>query len=256
MEDQQKDPATTSRRDFTKAVITAAIAAPVASIASSTLGQRRKKTADDCPVRVIEGSGYTEITLIQETEVEEHIPPMGIEGGGSLTIDSRNQLLHSGSKPFVYVEEADIQDPNRYGDIEAANIITELTDKPWLKVSYYAGFLPGTQLLLWYQPISATAQGNDTNFPPQSYPDDDPDIRIVGGAGAAKFQMLVKKAKFKTDKSHKENRPYRFKHTKGGVLGRHFRIGQWRFLNKAGTLVVGDSGAENYRIFLTFADYQ
>jgi len=239
-------------------IAAAALTAPITSMASSPDVQPRP-IVDDCPVKVITGNGYSGISYPKETLIQtEHIPPMDIEGGGSLTIDSHNQLQHSRSSPYIYTEPDDLGDDYRYGDIVKAHIIAELGAYPWITFASYS-FAPGdhVQLLLWYQLISASEQGdNDTTFPPVTYPDNDPDIRIVGGAGANKFQMKVKSKKFSTGKSHKGNRPHRFQHTQGGVLGRHFRIGQWRFLRSDNTLIVGDSGAENYKLYLAFGDIQ
>jgi hypothetical protein len=255
MSKHDRDITDTSRRNFTKAMVTVAVATPIASLVNKSVKAERLH-ADDCPVDVKPRTGYTEITFKNESTTEEHIPPVDLNGGGSLTFDSRNQLQHSGSSPYVYVEQGVSDDCDLYGEIKSAYIISELDKAPWLTVSRYVGFLPGTQLLLWYQKISPEPQGNDTTFPPVSYPDNDPDIRIVGGNQANKFRMVVKTKKFKTDKSHKENKPYRFKHGDGGSLGRKFRIGQWRFVDSGNRPIVEDKGAESYNIYLTFDDFQ
>ena len=83
----------TSRRQFTKAIVTAAIAVPVLSSVTNC-NQRPeqrtepKTTPDDGPkitscFGVSAGSGT----------ITEHIPPIGIDGGsGSLIIETHNKL--------------------------------------------------------------------------------------------------------------------------------------------------------------------
>ena len=253
-----KDLVDTSRRNFAGSLLTAALAMPMASMASKATQIEKPQTVDVCPVTIISGMGYQGFEYKPDELVPaEHIPPMDIEGGGSLTLDSHNELTHSGKGPYVYEEADDVSPQNLYGDIVKVNIITELGVDPWIKFQHY-DITPGAhaQLLLWYQKISATPQDdNDTTFPPATY-GSDPDILIVGGKGRAdKFSMVVKNKKFSTDKSHKKNRPYRCQHTKGGALGRHFRIGKWRLLG--GTALIAEaSGDENYKIYLTFGDLQ
>ncbi|MEO8433274.1 MAG: hypothetical protein ABI596_00135 [Pyrinomonadaceae bacterium] len=182
---------------------------------------------------------------------------MGIEGGGSLVIDSRHKFHESGSGsgPYTYTEEG-VDDEDRYGDIDIVTVITEIESKPFVSVLGYTALLPGTELWLWYQDISASPVGeDDATFPPVTFPDNDPQIRIVGGSGANLFKLMVKRKKFSHDKSHKKNRPHRYKQGGGSGLARHFRIGQWRLV-RAGTTLVGDKGAENYNFFVRFGHYQ
>ena len=270
----------TNRRQFAQAVVTAAVAAsmvgcktsepstqpgssasPGAPTTAPTTSQpgTTGTTKADCDCQTTAHQGYTEITFKGFVTPEEHIPPMEIFGGGSLTIDSNHKLktLTTGSGPFTYLEDG-VSDPDdRYGEIEAVLVVSETTSKPFVSVASYTALLPGTQLLLWYQDIAPVAQGDDTDFPDGNFPDNDPDVRFIGGREANPFRMTVKRKKFGAGtKSHKEHRPHRFKLTDGGSLARNFRIGQWRLVDSTGATLVGDTGAENYTFFVRYGDIQ
>ena len=278
----------TSRRQFTRTMVTAAFAAPiVASIAgcqtasptntpgatptaAPTGGPSPSPTAsptaqtgtggvhpqEPCPCKATIKNGYTEISFGGPGGPEEHIPPMRIEGGGSLTIDSKNKLKKTGSGPYNYVEDG-VDPGDQYGNIEQAMVITETEDEPYLSTVIYVGFQQPTQLWLWYQDISKTpADPDDTTFPSATFPDNDPDIRFVGGKGSNLFKIAVKRKKLDEAQSHKKNRPHRYKHGDGGGMARHFRIGQWRLVDSAGTTLVGHSGAENYTFHVKYGDFQ
>ncbi len=282
MKRDSKSIETTSRRQFTRAMVTAAVAAPIAAsmvgcsrpepstptgsptptsapTAAATASQTGTTGTHraDCACEAITHDGYTEITF-SGFDLEEHIPPMGIDGGGSLIVDSRNKLktLSTGSGPFTYLEDGVADPDDRYGEIEAVMVITETDTKPFVRVAVYNGLLPSTQLLLWYQNIAQIPQGDDTDFPPVPFPDNDPDVRFVGGRETNPFRMTVKTKKLNGRKSsYKKNRPHRFKHADGGSMARHFRIGQWRLVNGTQVLV-GGSGAENYAFFVRYGDIQ
>jgi len=185
---------------------------------------------------------------------------MDLNGAGSLHLEVKNKLRRtgSGSGPFTYLEDdSEIEEDDRFGDLKKARILTELDDKPWLTDVAYSGFLPGTQLLLWYQDISAQpADPNDSTYPTVTFPDNDPTVRIVGGKGANRFKIVIKRKSLSHELSHKAHRPHRYKHVDGFGLARHFRIGRWRFVDKDGNVLCEQSGAENYRFYLFFADYQ
>lgn len=266
-----------SRRQFTRAMVTAAVAAPMAASMvgcgtgssgppaasmpaagpSAAATDRAPLTTGENPCTRTVRDGYTEISFGGSSKIEEHIPPMFFRGG-SLIIDSRNKMNETGSGngPFTYTEDG-VSDPNdRYGDIRGATVITETTDVPFVKLAMYSGLLPGAQLLLWYQNISATPQGDDDAFyPPVTFSDNDPDVRVIGGRGADFLKIIIKRKKLGTGKSHKSKLPNRFTHASGGGLARHFRIGQWRLVNGATTLV-GASGDEDYGIYLHFGHFQ
>jgi hypothetical protein len=270
MKNESKSLETTSRRQFTRVMVTAAVAAPIASMvgcktepASPTntatgtpTGSPTGSSTVVCPCKPVEKDGYTEISLSGIIHPDEHIPPMGIRGGSSLVVDSRNKLdtTDTGMGPFNYVEESGISDIHRYGEIQQAIVVTERPDEPYLDVVFYLGFQKGTQLWLWYQNISDDpVDPDDTTFPAVTFPDADPDVKFIGGRGVNKFKMVVKRKKLEDSKSHKKNRPNGYKHTPPGGV-RHFRIGQWRLVN-GDTTLVGNSGADNYAFYVTYADF-
>jgi len=277
MKKDSKSVETTSRRQFTRTMVAAAVAAPIAAsmvgcdrgsnappvetpspAGPSTAPTQQAATANQNPCTLTVRDGFTELSFGGDLGPEEHIPPMGF-GGGSLTIDSRHKLKVDGpgSGPFTYTEDG-VSDPDdQYGDINGATVITETATKPFVRVAIYSGLQPGAQLLLWYQDISAMPQNDDDAFyPPVTFADNDPDVRVIGGQGPNPFKIVAKKKRLDPDKSHKAMRPNRFRQTSGGALARHFRIGQWRLVNSAGTTLVGAGGDENYTIYLRFGAFQ
>lgn len=265
-----------SRRAFTKSVLTTLASAPLAAslMSCSNQGgsQNQPAATSSTPVstpasspssaaasptpRTTMTGGCTITSCDFALQTEDHIPPMDLEGGGSIHLDSLNKLKKTGRGPFNYVEDG-VDDEDRFGDLIKARIITELDDKPWVTDVLYSGFQPGTQLLLWYQDISPDpGDDDDTTFPPVTFPDNDPTLRIRGGKGADKFNMMIKKKSLSIQKSHKRHRPHRYRHGGGSGLAREFRIGQWRFVDKDGNTLCGHAGAENYRFFLYFGDFQ
>jgi hypothetical protein len=269
---------TTSRRQFTKAIVTAAVAAPIAAsmagcekgpggtsaVSTPSPGPSAVSTAStatsttEC-CTVTPSAGITEISFAGALGIEDHIPPMRLDGGGSLVIDSRIKFAESGTGtgPFTYTEDGITSDDDRYGDIKGAVVISEVSTQPFVKISVYHAILPGAELLLWYQDISAMPVGDDdVTYPTVSFPDGDPDVRINGGRGANKFKLVTKKKKLVIgDKSHKPKRPHRSTQTPNGALARHFRIGQWRLVNGSTTLAEG-KGDDNYTLYLRFGHFQ
>jgi hypothetical protein len=269
---------TTSRRRFTQSIVTAALTVPIAGSMvgcgseppappneptpnSTQSGTSAVAPQGDCPCTTTVRDGFTEIGffgLLGNLDPEEHIPPMRIDGGGSLIIDSTNKLKQAGSVggPFTYVEDG-VLDHDRYGDIEAALVITEIDTNPFVKGVKYVGILPGAELWLWYQNISPSpVDPDDTAFPPVTFPDTDPDVRFIGGHETTEFKIVVKTKQFDVSQSHKKNWPHRFKHSSGGGMARHFRIGQWRLVNSTGATLVGDSGADNYILYVSYGEFQ
>jgi hypothetical protein len=262
----------TSRRAFTKAVVATLATAPIAAsmigcgkpdgghpetvtTAPSPAGTATPTSTPRTPPTI----GYTATSCEFPVIQDEHIPPMGIDGGGSVHIETKNKFKRtgSGSGPFTYLEDDGVTEEDRFGDLIKARIITETDASPFVTDVAYSGFLPGTQLLLWYQDISAVpGDPDDTTFPPVTFPDADPTVRIRGGKGADHFQMVFKRKSLSLEKSHKRVRPHRYKHLGGSGLAREFRIGQWRFVDKNGNTLVENKGAVNYHFFLFFADFQ
>lgn len=278
MKKASKSVETTSRRQFTRTMVTAAVAAPIAAsmvgcgggsapppAGSTPAAGPSASPTDRAPVAAGENpcprtvrDGYTEISFGGPLTPEEHIPPMGFRGG-SLIIDSRHKMkvAGSGNGPFTYTEDG-VSDPNdQYGEIQAATVITETSALPFVKVALYSALLPGAQLLLWYQDISATPQGDDdVTYPPVTFPDTDPSVRVSGGRAANPFKIVIKSKRMDMGKSHKSKRPNRLTHASGGGLARHFRIGQWRLVSRTGTTLIGASGDEDYSIYLHFGHFQ
>jgi hypothetical protein len=266
----------TSRRQFTKAIVTAAVAAPIAaSVAGCAKGPGETPAAStpspgpsapssagatpstsEC-CTVTPKPGITEISFGGALGIEDHIPPMRLDGDGSLVIDSRLKFAESGTGtgPFTYTEDGITSDDDRYGDIKGAVVITEISSEPFVKIQVFFGLLKGAELLLWYQDISEPPVGDDVNYLPGTFPDGDPDVRINGGRATNYFKLITKKKKLETGKSHKPKRPNRSKQTDGGVLARHFRIGKWRLVNGS-TMLAEGQGDDNYTLFLRFGHYQ
>jgi hypothetical protein len=251
----------TSRRAFTKTLVTAAAVTPVvASLSCKTTNTTTSTKANatprpDCDLKVVDGNGFTQTTW-EIIPPHDHIPPMGIDGGGSIITDSKNRLRESGSGtgPYTY-DDALIATHDRYGDIQALTIITELADPPYVSHAYYNAFQPGTKLCVWYQNIVGTASGDDTDYDPTVYNPADPDFTVRGGRRADGFQIVVKRKSLDYDKSHRKNRPNRYRHANIGGE-RHFRIGQWQVLNSANVVMFQHSGADNYRFYVEFGHYQ
>jgi hypothetical protein len=284
MENESNPTETTSRRQFTRTIVTAAVAAPIAaSLAacrpepsppgttppgsptqpgtpSASATTTPTQTSGPCPCTATPHNGYTEISFGSAGgHVDEHIPPMRIDGGGSLIVDSRHKLKPNGTGngPFTYDEDGVADPDDRYGEIDRVTVLTEIATEPFLQAVIFSGFQPGTQLWLWYQNISPTpADPDDTTYPPVTYPDNDPDIKFIGGRKPNPFKLFVKKKRLVESQSHKKNRPRRYAHTGGGVMARHFRIGQWRLINSAGATLVGASNDDNYTFYVRYADIQ
>jgi len=264
MKDDSPSEKQTSRRQFTKAMVTAAVAAPiVASVACNKADDANTAsrasatpTSDDCDLKFGSGTGFKKATW-ERLPPEDHIPPMGIEGGGSVIIDSKNILRESGSGtgPYTYDEDPGIIPPERrYGDIKEVTIITELSNAPYLSHSFYNAFLPGTQLWVWYQNIRPTPVGDDTDFEGIGA---EPDLKINGGRGVNGFKIFVRRKQLGYEKSHRTGRPNRYRHVNINTPPeRHFRIAKWQVLNAANTVMFEDSGADNYRLYVVFGHFQ
>src|SRR5690242_16527460 len=113
----------TSRRQFTKAIVTAAVAAPViTSIAScakpseptpSTAAKSDEGPKASACFGVKPGTGIP----------AEHIPPMGIDGGnGSIIVETHNKLVKKPGAAFEYEDAPELPD-DRYGELEQVRVI-------------------------------------------------------------------------------------------------------------------------------------
>ncbi len=264
----------TSRRAFTKSVVATLAAAPIAASMLSC-GNRGGPTEGPSTATPTPGSTPSPTSATATTAgpkktscdfpgPEEHIPPMDVNGGGSLTIESKNKLdTQNPNAPFTYTE-TDITNPaqQRFGDLHKVRVITDIASRPFVLDDFYTGLPSGCQLLLYYQNIKTPpplTDLNDVTYDPFNFQPDDPDVRIVGGAGGTNvFRIVVKSKRLSNEKSHKRIRPNRYRHDDGSGLARHFRIGQWRIVDRNGVTIPGfeDNGAENYHFYLTFNDFQ
>lgn len=259
----------TSRRQFTKAIVTAAVAVPIAatvackSDAPTSVSTGPAKTDLTCPVTSQTVNGITESTWDFPVHAEEHIPPMGFDGGGSLIVDSKNELKLKMGAQFTF--EDTIQGVDAYGEIVGATIIIEMSTEPFLKIKNYSGFAPGTQLWLWNQSLQNQQGPKEIDYEPEpqgGYPANDPDVKITGGKTGSPLSIIVKKKDLDSAKSHKTNRPYRYKHVTGGAITKHFRIAQYQFVKPNAnpqippTVLAQRKGDDNYTIYLKFAHFQ
>jgi hypothetical protein len=266
MSKQTNDSIKTSRRQFTGMAVSAAMAASLTACKSKgtdSTNQTAKQDEQECPAKLTVMPDYTEIIYgIGPIAGVDHIPPMGLEGGGSLVIDFRYYLNESGSGsgPYTYMEDARLEDRYRYGDIKGALVITETDSGSYLRKTEYIGFPTGTQLWIWYQeidPRNPSGSPDEIDYKPLPNPLPDPDVTIRGGRASEYFRVQTKKKKLERHKSHKKYRPHRLKHTGGGGMPSHFRIGLWRFVKNNGTMtIVEGKGDENYTIYVDFGHYQ
>jgi hypothetical protein len=245
----------TSRRQFTKVIASAAVALPIVACKSDNTNNATVAStppAKNCELQEADGNGFSSVTWARKPP-EDHIPPMGIVGG-SLVIDSTNIFKEtaSGGGTWTYDEESSLPNNKRYGNIEGVTIITEALSVPYLTHRYYNAFQPGTKLWIWYQNIKATASGDDTDFDNIGA---EPDMKLNGGKGADGFRIVIARKKFDYEKSHRKNRPHRYRHVNIGGE-RHFRIGKYQFLSATNQILFEDNGADNYRIYLEFGHYQ
>jgi hypothetical protein len=265
MSKQKEESKRTSRRQFAKTAVTAAVGASM--IACQRNGKDQRAAADKtdhsrCPATITQGNGYIATTCDAEITPEDHIPPMGLEGGGSLIIDSKNKfdVSGTGTGPYTYVESGPPIPHNRYGQVSGGTVIAETDTGEFFTKVDYTFVPPGAHLLMWYQDINPrNPSGSDeVDYLPLPNPLPDPDIRIQGGKTGDLFKITVKRKALQADKSHKKNRPTRWRHTGGGGMANHFRIGLWRFVdpsNHDATIVEG-SGDENYNIYLKFEHFK
>jgi len=273
MEDQATQIDKTSRRNFTKSMFAAAVAAP---LAASMVGCKAPGDQANVPTPTASSETLTGPTIVKCAAklTEEHIPPMTIDGSGSLRIELSNKLKTGDSaSPFIYIEDG-IRVPNeRYGELESVLIISEFFPKvnnQFMSIANYVGLPAESQLLLWYQKIfPADAPGTgvaDVLFETvATYPPNDPDVRIIGGPGNGRYFKMILKHKAlpaTPDPTHKDGRQWRYTHQADPNipgLGRHFRIGQWKIVGSDGVTVVAPNfegrGALDYRICPTFEDF-
>lgn len=288
MKKHDRDNTDTSRRNFTKAMVTAAVAAPVvASITSCKSNSPQSattsvRTAGPCRLEVFPSAGG----------IEEHIPPMEFDGGnGSLLIESRNRLVRmAGGPPYKSVEDPLIaEEHDMLGDLLRVRVITELIDDPYITDVIYGDLADDCELLLWYQKVTAMA-GPPPAPSPTGAPgpidctyiadafNRDPDVRVKGGRKAVgrRFTITFKNSRLGPEElTYKCSRSSRYRDTDDGSARGHFRVGQWRIVASDGVSVVRDSSTgrpfedsinapasnphyrpEHFRLYVTYKDYQ
>lgn len=264
MKEDPKDEKT-SRRQFTKAVITAAITVPaIVTVANCSGTQQSNNTqppSNTPPTNKAARTGGPQKMECFETKgtVEEHIPPMGFDGGGgSLLLESANALSDR-TTPFNYVEDGVSQPHDRYGELDEVRVITELIDPPYIRDVVYSGFSDGSKLLFWYQKIKAGECQYDFTTP---YPTD-PDVMIIGGHNGVRFFTLKTKSKLDARQpTFKCARPHRYRHPDSAMATSHFRIGRWRIVGPDDVTIFEDSvqnttvpRPEYFRLYAGFRDF-
>src|SRR5438105_1427447 len=177
MKEHSTSPDVTSRLNFTKAILTTLATAPMAATALSCRTETGPKATDK--EALVAGPKQTNCAS-NSTLVEDHIPPLEIDGGGSLHLEIKNKLQNSGVTK-VYKEESSLPSNQRFGNLLMVRVLTETTTKPYVTYYEYSGFPDGSQLWVWYLDIQgSTGSGDDCQFGGLQT---DPDVKILGGAG-------------------------------------------------------------------------
>jgi hypothetical protein len=270
----------TSRRNFTKAIVTAAVAAPVvASLTNCGKPKEQKTEMTSAPSDGPKINGCFGAGLPGTGVFTEHIPPMGIDGGnGSLIIETHNKLQLRAGTTSEY-EDVNENPNDRYGEIKNVRVITETGKLLYLEDVRYGDTLPdGCQLQLWYQRISATAptpaptppQPADCIYDPREDFKRPADVTIKGGRGGQFFRMTLPSALGPEENTFKCGRPTRYKHADASTARSHFRVGQWRMVGPDGAVLFDPSITgkfednvlnttrvpEHFRFYIFFKDYQ
>ena len=199
MQDDNIELISTSRRNFTKAILTAAVAAPMAA---SLVGCQKQASEMNRAAATATPGGPSIIPCGSGVGSEEHIPPMELDGSGSLRLELSNKLAtRDTAPPFRYFEDG-INNPNdRYGELESVLVISEFFPKvnnQYIDIQNYVSLPSGSELLLWYQKIypANPPSGNDPDVKYENvvtFPPNDHDVRIIGGPGNGRyFQMILK----------------------------------------------------------------
>lgn len=274
MEEPHSDtPEYQSRRTFVK--YAAGSLAASTALASLACSQTQDENRSPQPGAATPAPATTSATGPQKSDCcppgagsESDLPPVILGGYESVRIEIEKPLkLTNAAPPFTYTHA----DPTgttpgpgptkRYGNLLEVRVITERTTIPYVTDVRYFGLPAGSQLFVWYQPITtspSTPNNSDCGFQEPNFPPDDPDVRVKGGTGGANpFQITVKHQRLMDTPipTHKCARPHRYKHRGIPGLGRHFRIGQWRIVNSAGAIVSAGfegSGDDDYTLFLLF----
>lgn len=255
----------TSRRHFTGMAVTAAVAASLAACKTGSDSTNQASAVNQssdtpCPANVQKRG--TQNSILFDTQnrqfFTDHIPPMIIEGGGSLQLDFKWSLNESGSGtgPYTYTETGVPTGGDQYGQIYGAVVVAE-TDK--MPLIYTEGPFPaGTQLRLYYQHLKVTPSGPDPDEVEYGSINSDPDVVIKGGKTGEPCSVWVRQKRLERNiKSHKGPQPKRARHPNDSGARKHFRIGRWAFVNSdATTTYASAEGHHNYIIYVNFDHFR
>jgi hypothetical protein len=253
-------PEMTSRRQFTKAVVTAAVAVPVVASLSC-------KSEPSPPVQQAQPVAQTgpaqEACFPSGGNTEEHIPPMGFDGGGgSLLIETTGEIAKNGS----YYEELNPTSDDKLGDIKEIAVITESLKPPYVNLTRYFALPPNSQLWLWYQYLKANPGNKNCDY---DSPGADPVVKIQGGNKAANrpLRMIFPEDLRPKEKAFKCGHPNRYRHADQNEA-HHFRVAKWRIVDGNGNVVKDAQGRpfedsvnnmntlpEHFRFYVTYDHY-
>src|SRR5882724_7325962 len=116
MRHQGRDVLVTSRRQFAKGMIAAAVAAPIAASIMSCQNKSTNANLSAAPTT----DGPSMVACRGDLTTEEHIPPMELDGSGSLRVELSNKIeTRDTSSPFRYYEVGINNANDRYGELES-----------------------------------------------------------------------------------------------------------------------------------------
>lgn len=219
MKDGTNEVVSTSRRNFTTALLTAAAAAPLAA----SMPGCSKPTADPCSCPDPKGQPVKCSFVIPGLELEPHEPPIG-GGGGSFKLETYRPLVlkatsGSAARPFKYEPTTPY-----YTEIYKVQVISE-KEKYFLSDHYYLNFRQ-SYLGIWLQNNRAVA-GSPADWYPPIVSGTEPQIlfTFVNRDGINYF-VLESDAELRPSASFKQSRPYRYDHP-DYTAGQHFRFAKW-----------------------------
>lgn len=248
----------TSRRQFTKAIMTAAVAAPIMTSIACRQPDPSPPSPPKSDTPVPTGPIQEVCFKVGGGGVLDHIPPMGFDGGGgSLLIETTTPLKKVGSG---YEDDADITSEDKLADIKAVVVITELAKYPYVTITRYSGLPVNSKLLLWYQFLK-NAPGQDfCDYQPSTFTGPH-QAQILGGNKAANrpLQMTFPEDLKQKEKTFKCKHPHKYRQAdKQGNSG-HFRVGQWQIVSGS-TILFSDNVnsaniPEHFRFYVTFDSF-
>lgn len=261
----------TSRRQFTKGVLTTAVVLPV--VASISCQTAPCPPPPPPPTELNPPTGPTMGKCFPSGGgTLEHIPPMGFDGGGgSLLIETTTPLVKNGA---VYQDVPAIPD-DKIGDILEVRVVTEMAKRPYVDDVRYYLLPPDCKLRFWYQYLLASPGPNDCQYQPiPNFDVKTHDVEIIGGKKSASpprtLSMSFPEDLKAKEKTYKCKHPHRYRQAdKTGNSG-HFRVGQWRIVDINGNVVKDNVTGkpfednvnnattipEHFRFYVTFDHYE